>query len=72
MHNSGPLFVKGENMNVGDRFTRNGKTYVVTQVWGNNFGMREVEDEVKDVPVFQENVEEVKEAPKKVVRRKKA
>lgn len=59
-------------MNVGDRFTRNGKTYVVTQVWGNNFGMREVEDEVKDVPVFQENVEEVKEAPKKVVRRKKA
>ena len=61
-------------MNVGDRFTRNGKTYVVTQVWGNNYGMREVEE---DVPVFEETteepVEEVKEAPKKkVVRRKKA
>ena len=56
-------------MNVGDRFTKNGKTYVVTQVWGDNFGMREVEDEVKEVPVF----EEKEEAPKKkVVRRKKA
>lgn len=51
-------------MNVGDRFTRNGKTYVVTQVWGDNFGMREVEDEVKEVPVFQETVEK-EEAPKK-------
>ena len=58
-------------MNVGDRFTRNGKTYVVTQVWGSNYGMREVEDEVQEVPVFEETVKE--EAPKKkVVRRKKA
>lgn len=72
MHNSGPLFVKGENMNVGDRFTRNGKTYVVTQVWGDNYGMREVEDEVKEVPVFQETVEKEEAPKKKVVRRKKA
>ena len=59
-------------MNVGDRFTRNGKTYVVTQVWGNNYGMREVDDEeAKEVPVFEETP--VEEAPKKkVVRRKKA
>lgn len=61
-------------MNVGDRFTRNGKTYVVTQVWGTNYGMREIEDEeVKKVPVFEETPEVKEEAPKKkVVRRKKA
>ena len=58
-------------MVVGEKFTRNGKTYVVTQVWGDNYGFREVED----IPVFEETPkEEVKEeAPKKkVVRRKKA
>ena len=59
-------------MNVGDRFTRNGKTYVVTQVWGNNYGMREVGEEVS-VPVFEETPEVKEETPKKkVVRRKKA
>lgn len=63
-------------MVVGEKITRDGKTYVVTDVWGNNFGMREVKDEV---PVFEETLsfeEEVKEAietpKKKVVRRKKA
>ena len=67
-------------MVVGERFTKNGKTYVVSEVWGTNYGFREVED----LPVFEETVpekeivtepkEEVKEeAPKKrVVRRKKA
>lgn len=69
-------------MNVGDKFTRNGKTYVVTQVWGenygmrewgDNYGMRELADEVKEVPVFEETPEVKEEAPKKkVVRRKKA
>lgn len=60
-------------MNEGDRFTMNGKTYVVTQVWGSNYGFREVEE---DLPKFEETPtfeEEVKEAPKKrVVKRKKA
>ena len=44
-------------MQIGDRFTRNGKTYVVSQVFGTNYGFREVtpEDEVKEVK------EEVKE-----------
>lgn len=64
-------------MVVGEKFTRNGKTYVVTQVWGENYGFREVED----LPVFEETVpekeevkEEVKEEKpvKRVVRRKKA
>lgn len=61
-------------MKVGEKFKRDGKTYVVTEVWGNNYGMREVED---DLPVFEEKSfeEEVKEAietpKKKVVRRKK-
>lgn len=61
-------------MVVGEKFTRNGKTYVVTQVWGENYGFREVED----LPVFEETKEEVKEEVKeekpvkRVVRRKKA
>lgn len=66
-------------MVVGEIITRDGKTYVITDVWGNNFGMREVKDEVKGTPVFEETPsfeEEVKEAieapKKKVVRRKKA
>ena len=59
---------------VGEKFTMNGKTYVVTQVWGDNYGFTEVKDE--PLPVFEETkapevVEE--EAPKKRVgRRKKA
>lgn len=66
-------------MVVGEKFVRDGKTYVVTEVWGQNYGMREVKDEVKETPVFEETPsfeEEVKEAieapKKKVVRRKKA
>ena len=63
-------------MVVGERFTKNGKTYVVSEVWGTNYGFREVED----LPVFEETVPEKEiveepkeEAPKKrVVRRKKA
>ena len=59
-------------MVVGEKFTKNGKTYVVTQVWGNNYGFREVED----LPVFEETkaVEEVPEEKpvKRVGRRKKA
>ncbi|WP_034452442.1 hypothetical protein [Butyrivibrio sp. AE2032] len=61
-------------MVVGEKITRDGKTYVITDVWGNNFGMREVKEE-ENVPVFEETpVEEVKEETpkKKVVRRKKA
>lgn len=61
-------------MVVGEKITRDGKTYVITDVWGNNFGMREVKEE-ENVPVFEDTpVEEVKqETPKKkVVRRKKA
>lgn len=63
-------------MVVGEKFTRNGKTYVVTEVWGQNFGMREVEDDLpafEETPTFEEEVKEAIEAPKKkVVRRKKA
>lgn len=61
-------------MVVGEKITRDGKTYVITDVWGNNFGMREVKEE-ENVPVFEDTpVEEVKEETpkKKVVRRKKA
>ena len=61
-------------MVVGEKFVRDGKTYVVTDVWGNNYGMREVKE---DLPVFEETPsfdDEVKEevTKKKVVRRKKA
>ena len=59
-------------MVVGEKFTRDGKTYVVTDVWGNNFGMREVKEE-ENVPVFEDTPEVKEETPKKkVVRRKKA
>ena len=50
-------------MQVGDRFTRNGKTYVVSEVWGENYGFREAED----LPVFEETKEEPKEEPKEVI-----
>ena len=64
-------------MKVGDRFTKNGKTYEVSEVWGTNYGFHEVEEkvipeEVKEIPTFEEEVEEAIEAPKKRGRRKKA
>lgn len=65
-------------MKIGDRFIKDGKTYEVSDVWGNNYGFREVKEEVtpveevKEVPTFEEEVEEVIEAPKKRGRRKKA
>ena len=64
-------------MVVGEKFVRDGKTYVVTEVWGNNFGMREVTEEelpkFEETPSFEEEVKEAKKAPKKkVVTRKKA
>ena len=60
-------------MKVGDRFTKNGKTYEVSEVWGTNYGFHEVEtpEEVKEIPTFEEEVEEAIEAPKKRGRRKK-
>lgn len=48
-------------MVVGERFVKDGKTYEVSEVWGNNYGFHEVKDEVKEVPVFEAPVEEVKE-----------
>ena len=62
-------------MVVGERFTQNGKTYVVTQVWGSNYGFREADEE--PLPVFEETVskeEKVEEEKpvKRVGRRKKA
>ena len=63
-------------MVVGEKFTRDGKTYVVTEVWGQNYGMREVKEDLpvfEETPTFEEEVKEAIEAPKKkVVRRKKA
>ena len=60
----------------GEKFTRDGKTYIVTEVWGNNYGFREVKEELpvfEETPSFEEEVKEAIEAPKKkVVRRKKA
>lgn len=62
-------------MEVGQRFTKNGKTYVVTEVWGTNFGMREVtEDELPTFEAektFEEEVEAAIEEPKKKVTRRK-
>lgn len=46
-------------MVVGERFVKDGKTYEVSEVWGNNYGFHEVKDEA---PVAEETpVEEVKE-----------
>ena len=63
-------------MVVGEKFVRDGKTYVVTEVWGQNYGMREVKEDLpvfEETPTFEEEVKEAIEAPKKkVVRRKKA
>ena len=66
-------------MLVGERFTKNGKTYEVTAVWGSEYGFREatettpVFEETKEVPTFEEEVKEAIEAPrKKGGRRKKA
>ena len=64
-------------MVVGERFTKNGKTYEVTAVWGTEYGFKEVKEapveETKEIPTFEEEVEEVIEAPKKRAgRRKKA
>lgn len=70
-------------MVVGERFTKDGKTYEVIDVWGTNYSFKEVKDEplpvfeeteeVKETPTFEEEVEEVIEAPKKRGgRRKKA
>lgn len=64
-------------MEVGERFTRNGKTYEVSEVWGNNYGFHEVEEEapveeVREELTFEEEVEKAIEAPKKRARRKKA
>lgn len=57
----------------GERFTRNGKTYEVLDVFGTNYSFREVEEVKKELPTFEEEVEQAIEAPKKkVVRRKKA
>jgi len=44
-------------MVVGERFTKNGKTYQVTEIWGDEYGFCEVTDEI--LPVFEEKVEEV-------------
>ena len=45
-------------MVVGERFVKDGKTYEVSEVWGNNYGFHEVKDEA---PVVEETpVEEVK------------
>lgn len=60
-------------MERGEIFEKNGKKYIVSDVWDNgNYGFREYTEEV--LPVFEAPIEEVKEeAPKKrVVRRKKA
>lgn len=66
-------------MVVGEKIVRDGKTYVVTEVWGpnnTNFGMREIKEDLpvfEETPSFEEEVKEAIEAPKKrVVRRKKA
>lgn len=66
-------------MVVGERFVKDGKTYEVSEVWGNNYGFHEVKEEVKEpiaeevreIPTFEEEVEEAIEAPKKRGRRKK-
>ena len=68
---------------VGERFTLNGKLYEVTDVWGEEYGFKEVteelpvfeepkNEEIEETPTFEEEVEEVIEAPKKRGRRKKA
>lgn len=71
-------------MVVGERFTKNGKTYEVTEVYGNEYGFKEVKEEAlpvfeekveveEEIPDFEKEVEEVIEAPKKRGgRRKKA
>jgi len=57
-------------MVIGEKFKRYGKTYIVTDVWGTNYGFREIKEEL---PTFEEEVNEAIETPKKkVVRRKKA
>lgn len=57
-------------MVIGEKFKRDGKTYIVTDVWGTNYGFREIKEEL---PTFEEEVNEAIETPKKkVVRRKKA
>ena len=63
-------------MVVGERFVKDGKTYEVSEVWGNNYGFHEVKEEVipeevREIPTFEEEVEEAIEAPKKKGRRKK-
>jgi len=66
-------------MVVGERFVKDGKTYEVSEVWGNNYGFHEVKEEVKEpiiedvreIPTFEEEVEEAIEATKKRGRRKK-
>lgn len=51
-------------MVVGERFVKDGKTYEVSEVWGNNYGFHEVKEEapkVEEAPVVEEiPVEEVK------------
>ena len=66
-------------MVVGERFVKDGKTNEVSEVWGNNYGFHEVKEEVKEpiteedreIPTFEEEVEEAIEAPRKRGRRKK-
>ena len=66
-------------MVVGERFVKDGKTYEVSEVWGNNYGFHEVKEEVKEpiteevreIPTFEEEVEEAIETPRKRGRRKK-
>ena len=66
-------------MVVGERFVKDGKTYEVSEVWGNNYGFHEVKEEVKEpiteevkeVPTFEEEVEKAIETPSKRGRRKK-
>ena len=52
-------------MVVGERFVKDGKTYEVSEVWGNNYGFHEVKEEapkVEEALVVEEEipVEEVK------------
>jgi regulatory protein YycI of two-component signal transduction system YycFG len=59
-----PIY-KERKMKVGEIFEKNGKKYIVSEVWdGGNYGFREYEEPKEEI-VFEET-------PKKAVRRKKA